>query len=78
MDQSTTYGKIMDMVTEGMERVHKTYMTEMDKVEPDKIVEVAKDYAVAMMGFATLMTATAMLKPYTPWANLVAGCPNQC
>lgn len=72
MDQAAIYGKIMGMVTEGMEKVHNTYMTEMDKAEPDKLPEVAKDYAMAMTSFATLMTAAGMLKPYTPWANCCA------
>lgn len=72
MDQAAIYGKIMDMVTEGMEKVHTTYMTEMEKDEPDKLPQVAKDYAMAMMGFATLMSSLGLLKPYTPWANCCA------
>lgn len=72
MDQATIYEKIMGMVTEGMERVHSTYMTEMDNAPPDKMAAVAKDYAMSMVSFATLMTSAGMLKPYTPWTNCCA------
>ena len=78
MNRMETYEKIMVMVTEGMERVHKTYMTEMDKAEPDKMVEVAKDYSMAMMGFATLMSTVGILKPFEPVAGMALGWGNKC
>ncbi|MBQ8615966.1 MAG: hypothetical protein IJ418_00500 [Clostridia bacterium] len=72
MDQMETYEKLMGIVVEGVESVHKIYMAEIDKTTPEKLPEVAKDYAMAMMGFATLMTSMGILRPYTPWANCCA------
>lgn len=71
-ERKEQYEKILSMVTEGVEKVHSTYMEELEKATPEKRAEVAKDYAMAMMGFATLMTSMGILRPYTPWANACA------
>ena len=78
MDRAEVYEKIMGMAAKGMERVHNTYMTEMDKAEPDKMVEVAKDYAMSMMGFATLMSTVGILKPLEPVTGMALGWGNKC
>lgn len=78
MDRAEAYEKLMGMVTEGMERVHNTYMTEMDKAKPDKMGEVAKDYSMAMMGFATLMSTVGILKPLEPVPGMALGWGNKC
>lgn len=72
MDQMETYEKLMGIVVEGVESVHKIYMAEIAKTSPEKLPEVAKDYAMSMAGFSTLLTATGLVKPYTPWANACA------
>ena len=69
MDQQGAYSKILGMVTEGMERVHNTYMAEMDKAEPDKMIELCAEYAKITTNFATIVSAVGLLKPYTPWVN---------
>lgn len=66
MDQMETYEKLMGIVVEGVESVHKIYMAEITKTSPEKLPEVAKDYAMAMAGFSTLLNAAGMVKPYTP------------